>query len=94
MSEFTSFFNNSKSFGLNIKLPEKTVAQAGKTAEELATGVFEPLFTYLEENENVFSGDIVHELNKTRAANFNTTLILQEADIAVNGPRPTLDITW
>lgn len=90
-SSFTNFFNNSQSFGLNVKVPEKTLRQIGQTAGNLAGGVFEPLFTYLEENENVFSGDITHELNKTRSENFNTTLMMNIADEKVNGPKPRFD---
>lgn len=90
-SSFTNFFNNSQTFGLNIKVPEKTLQQLGKTAGNMAGGVFEPLFTYLEENENVFSGDVITELNKTRAENFNTTLQMNIADEKTNGPRPSFD---
>lgn len=90
-SSFTNFFNKSQSFGLNVKVPDKTMQQIGKTAGNVAGGVFEPLFTYLEENENVFSGDITKELNKNRAANFNMGLIMNAADEKVNGPKPKFD---
>lgn len=88
---FNSFFNNSQAFGLNIKVPEKTIEQIGKTGTGIAGRVFEPLFTFLEENENVFSGDISHELNKIHTANFNTSLLMNQADEQANGPRPTFD---
>jgi len=84
-SSFTRFFNNSQTFGMNIKVPTKTLEQIGKTGSNVAGGVFEPLFTFLEENENVFNGDIEKELNKIRTANFNTTIILNAADEKVNG---------
>ena len=90
-SSFTNFFNNSRSFGLNVKVPVKTIEQIGKTATGVAGGVFEPLFTYLEENENVFNGDLTKELNKKRVANFNMELIMNAADEKTNGPRPTFD---
>jgi hypothetical protein len=90
-SSFTNFFNNSQTFGMNIKIPEKTLQQIGKTGSNVAGGVFEPLFTYLEENENVFSGDITTELNKLRVANFNTTIAMQVADEKANGSRPSFD---
>lgn len=90
-SSFTNFFNNSQSFGLNVKVPTRTLQQAGETAGNIAGGVFEPLFTYLEENENVFSGDISQELNKTRVANFNTTAIMNSMDEKVNGKKPSFD---
>ena len=85
-SSFTNFFNNSQSFGLNVvKSHERTLNQAGKTLENVTGGVFEPLFTYLEENENVFSGDITKELNKNYAANFNITMAMNLADEKING---------
>lgn len=82
---FSSFFNKAQPFGLNVKVPDRTLEQIGKTIGDTAGGVIEPLFTYLEENENVFSGDVVKELNKMRAENFNTTMILQAADVQSNG---------
>jgi hypothetical protein len=90
-SSFTNFFNKSQGFGLNIKVPEKTLGQIGKTAGDVAGGVLEPLFTYLEKNENVFSGDISHEINKIRAENFTMGVMLNAADEKVNGPRPKFD---
>ncbi|MFA7659266.1 MAG: hypothetical protein WCY19_07515 [Candidatus Gastranaerophilaceae bacterium] len=88
---FNSFFNSSKTFGLNIKVPTRTLQQAGKTLGDTAGGVFEPLFSYLEENENVFSGDITKELSKTFSQNFNMNLALNIADEKANGPKPTFD---
>lgn len=90
-SSFTNFFNNSQSFGMNVKVPERTLKQIGKTAGDVAGGVLEPLFTYLEENENVFSGDITNEINKMRAENFTMGMILQTADEKINGPKPSFD---
>lgn len=88
---FNSFFNGAQPFGMNVKLPEKTMQQIGKTATDVAGGVFEPIFSYLEENENVFSGDIVHELNKTRSATFNIAIAMNAADEKANGPKPSFD---
>lgn len=90
-SSFVNFFNAAQPFGLNVKANSRTLQQVGDTLSKTAGGVFEPLFTYLEENENVFSGDITHELNKTRSANFNMAYIMNEADEKVNGPKPTFD---
>lgn len=89
-SSFTNFFNNGQSFGLNVA-GSRTFQQMGKTAGNVAGGVLEPLFTYLEENENVFSGDITKEFNKICSENFNTTIIMQAADEKANGPKPTFD---
>lgn len=90
-TSFNSFFNSSQRFGLNIKVPERTLKQIGKTTGDVAGGVFEPIFTYLEQNENVFSGNIEHELNRIRTANFNTTLVMDADDEKTNGPKPRFD---
>ena len=92
-ASFTNFFNNSQTFGMNVKVPTRTLEQLGKTGANVAN-VFEPLFTYLEENENVFSGDITHELNKLRVANFNTQMLLDNTDVQTNGARPKFDTTF
>ncbi len=86
-SSFTNFFNNARSFGLNVKVPERTIKQMGQTLEGTASGVFEPLFTYLEENENVFSGDVNKELNRTFVEKFKMESVLSQAE----GPKPTFD---
>jgi len=93
-STFNNFFNKGQTFGMNIKVPEKTLEQMGKTAGKTASGVFEPLFTYLEENENVFSGDVTHELNKIHSERFNTVLAMDQADAKVNGPKATFDMKF
>lgn len=90
-SSFTNFFNNSQGFGLNVRVPEKTLRQIGKTAGNMAGGVLEPLFTYLDENKNVFNGDVTHEINRINAENFTMGMILQTADEKSNGPRPKFD---
>lgn len=92
---FSSFFNKAQPFGLNVKVPGRTFEQIGKTVGDTASGVLEPLFTYLEENENVFTGDVTKEFNKISAENFNTTMMLRAADEQVNGQvRKRLDATF
>ncbi|MDD3437250.1 MAG: hypothetical protein PHC64_08880 [Candidatus Gastranaerophilales bacterium] len=91
-SSFTNFFNNSQTFGLNVSTGyDKTLKQMGKTAGNVAGGVFSPLFEYLEENEEVFNGDLTKELNKLYSSNFNMNLVLQAEDAKVNGTRPSFD---
>lgn len=90
MSEsFTNFFN--KSFGMNVKVPTRTIQQAGKTLENTANGVLSPLFEYLEDNETVFNGDISKEINKIFVNSFNIGAKMREADVKVNGPAPKFD---
>ena len=93
MSEsFTSFFN--KSFGMNVRVPERTLKQAGETLSNTAGGVLNPLFEYLEDNEKVFNGDISLEMNKLFANSFNIGARMREEDIKVNGPAPKFDATF
>lgn len=91
MSEasFNNFFN--KPFGLNVKAHERTIQAAKDTLSNTATGVFEPLFTYLEDNQNVFTGDVAKEIEKYTIASFNTGAMLQQEDEKVNGDRPRFD---
>lgn len=82
---FNSFFNGAQPFGLNVKVPERTIQQLGKTAGDLAGGVLDPIFSYLEENENVFNGDIVHETERMRATMFNIANVMGSENIKING---------
>lgn len=93
-ASFSNFFNTAQRFGLNIKVPERTLRQVGKTAENVAGGAIEPLLNYLEENEKVFSGDVTHELNKLRSEAFNTTLIMQADDEKTNGIKPSFNMLF
>ena len=56
MSDSNFTFNRPyKPFGLNVKVPERTIQQAGETLEELVKSPAAPLFEFLEENEAVSS---------------------------------------
>lgn len=87
-----SFNKPFKPFGLNIKVPERTLKQAGNTLEQAATGAVTPLFQYLEKNENIFNGDVDKEIKKYNVANFNTGMLLQQEDSRVNGEPPSFDM--
>lgn len=88
-ASFNNFFN--QPFGLNIKVPERTLKLAGETLTNTAGGVLDPLFTYLEENENVFTGDVTKEIKKYTAGCFNIGAKMQAEDIKVNGEKPRFD---
>lgn len=51
-------------FGLNIRLPERTMQQVQETASSTVNGLWSPLFNYLDENQNVFMGDVANEISK------------------------------
>ena len=66
-----SFNRPYKPFGLNVKVPdvgEKTLKLAGGTLENIVKSPTEPLFKFLEDNEEVFTGDINYKINKSSVA--------------------------
>lgn len=90
-SNFT-FNRPYKPFGMNIKVPEKTIKQAGETLGNIIKKPADPLFTFLEENEGVFNGDVTYEINKTIAQNFNIGSALRIENEKVNGKTPSFDM--
>lgn len=78
-SSFTNFFNNPpKLFGFNVIPGERTRIQNGETASNLANGAVEPLFSFLEENEYVYSGDLKKDLEKLYLERLKMNNALQE----------------
>ena len=68
-----------------MKLAEGTLSNIVKSPVE-------PLFTFLEENENVFNGDITYQMNKAFAENFTIGSALRMEDEKVNGMPPKFDM--
>lgn len=90
-----SFNRPYKPFGLNIKLPdvgERTLKQAGDTLGKLAASPVEPLFKFLEENENVFNGDVNFNINKMFAESFTIGSAMRMEDEKINGMPPSFDM--
>ena len=46
----------SKPFGLNVKVPERTIQQISETVKANATSGVSNIFSYLAKNERVFDG--------------------------------------
>ncbi len=93
MSDSNFTFNRPyKPFGLNVKVPERTIQQAGETLEELVKSPAAPLFEFLEENEAVFNGDVAYEINKTVAQNFTIGSAMRIENEKVNGKNPSFDM--
>jgi len=67
-------------FGLNIKLPERTIQQSKQTLVKLADGLFNPFGEFFEENKQVFNGDIFSEIQKYDQLCFNIGNQLRMAD--------------
>lgn len=71
------------SFGLNVHLPKRTLQQIQETAGNAAGGVFEPLFNFISENQNVFTGNVANEIEKYNLMMFNVGAALRkEGDIS------------
>ena len=58
-------------FGMNIKMPVKTIRQIEQTAESRVNGIFEPLFNFIEDNQNVFTGDVSRQIDQYNALQYN-----------------------
>ncbi len=84
-----------KPFGMNVKVPEigeKTLQQAGKTLGNIAKSPVDPLFKFLEENEEVFNGDITFQINKLFAEGFTIGSAMRMEDEKINGMPPSFDM--
>ncbi len=93
MSEQNFTFNRPfKPFGLNVKVPERTLQQAGETLEGIVKAPVAPLFEFLEEHEEVFNGDVAFEINKTNAQNFTIGSAMRIENEKVNGRTPNFDM--
>lgn len=79
------FLNNS--FGLNVHLPKRTMQQIQETAKSTSSSVFEPLFNFISENQNVFTGNVANEIEKYNLMMFNVGSALRKA-----GGESTFDI--
>ncbi len=81
-----------KPFGFNVQIPERTIQQAGETLGSIVKAPADPLFTFLEENEGVFNGDVAFEINKTVAQNFTIGSMMRMEDEKINGRPPHFDM--
>ena len=80
--------NNIKSFGLNV-IPEnqqKTAEAAANSVESAISGLWEPILGYLKENENVFSGEVLNEIDKINNQAMRLGMTLNS-----NTPRTTIN---
>ena len=93
MTEAGASFNRPyKPFGMNVKVPERTLKLAGETLGNLAKSLADPLFKLLEENEQVFNGDINFQINKLFAESFTIGSAMRMEDEKMNGMPPSFDM--
>ena len=84
-----------KPFGMNVKVPEigeRTLKQAGDTLSGIVKSPAEPLFKFLEENEEVFTGDINYKINKIYAESFTIGSAMRLEDEKINGMPSSFDM--
>lgn len=93
MADSNFLFNRPyKPFGFNIQVPERTLQQAGETLGGIVKAPTDSLFTFLEENEGVFNGDVAFEINRTSAQNFTIGSAMRIEDEKINGRNPSFDM--
>lgn len=77
MNEQNSILKNP--FGLNIKLPQKTIREVQKVAvQEFENLTANPFTNYLEENDKVFSGQVAAEIRKYQAQMYTLGQVMRE----------------
>ena len=93
MSDTQFTFNRPyKPFGFNVMIPERTLQQAGETLENIVKSPADPLFKFLEENEQVFNGDLNFEINRLTAQSFTIGSAMRMEDEKTNGMPPSFDM--
>ena len=65
-------------FGMNIKVPTRTIKQTKETAQGVVNNLWEPLFNFIDENQNVFTGDVANEIEKYNLMMFNVGSALRK----------------
>lgn len=101
-NSYSNFFNSGNTFGVNVKRSETTPQkQTESHVQQQTQQNFEGLNNFLKPVEkfvgsvmDVFNGNVQNEVNKYRTMSFNTELIMHEADVKVNGQKPTFDMTF
>ncbi len=69
-----------KPFGLNIKVPTRTIKQTQETAQNTVNGLWQPLFNFIDENQAVFKGDIAKEIEKYNLMSYNVGAALRKGN--------------
>lgn len=87
-----SFNRPYKPFGMNVKVPERTMQLAGETLSNLVKSPTDPLFKFLEENEEVFNGDLTFKINKLTAESFTIGSAMRMENEKTNGMPPNFDM--
>lgn len=65
-------------FGLNIKVPTRTLQEAQRTLEKQVSSLWTPVFDYFEKNEEVFNGDVTEQINQYNRQAYNLGAIMRD----------------
>ncbi|MCR5262085.1 MAG: hypothetical protein K6C94_09665 [Candidatus Gastranaerophilales bacterium] len=75
-NNLSNFFN--KPFGLNVKVPTRTLQQAKETAVKAVNSLWEPVVDYFDKADNVFSGNVQEEIAKYNRQAYSLGVIMRE----------------
>ena len=75
-------------FGLNVKVPTRTLQEAQKTLETQVSNLWTPVFDYLKNNEDVFNGNVSDMINVYNRQTYNLGAMMREAE----GDKPSFDM--
>ncbi len=67
-----------KPFGLNIKVPTRTLQEAQRTLEKQVSSLWTPVFDFFEKNEKVFNGDVTEQINQYNRQAYNLGAIMRD----------------
>lgn len=66
-------------FGLNVALPQKTIKEVQKVAQqEIENITVNPFIDYLSENDRVFSGEVANEIRKYQAQIYSLGQVMRD----------------
>lgn len=71
-----------KPFGLNVRVPEKTLEQISETVKAAASSNITPVLAYFATNEDVFSGKVEKEIDSLTKQSQITSSLLDDSEMA------------
>ena len=88
----TNNLRPARPFGLNVRVPERTIQQITETVKSSATSGVSTIFNYLSKNEKVFDGTVARHLDDLFIQDFNTKQILKNAENTENKATFVMDM--
>ena len=75
-------------FGLNVRVPTRTLQEAQKTLETQVSNLWTPIFDFFEENEKVFNGDVSQMIDVYNRQTYNLGAMMRQP----SGESPSFDV--